>query len=69
MIYAPHTFELSLILSANNFNKWQSKAYERSEEHHRVYYKNDICYDEALKDKGVKIEYHNKNYQKRLNLS
>lgn len=66
MIYAPHTFELSLILSTDNFNKWQSKAYERSEGHHRVYCKNDICYDEALKDKGVKIEYHNKTYEKKV---
>lgn len=66
MIYAPHTFELSINLSTDNFNKWQSKAYERSERHHRVYCKNDICYDEALKDNGVKIEYHNKSYQKKI---
>lgn len=66
MIYSPHTFELLLILSTDNFNKWQSKAYERSEGKHRVYPKNGIICDDALKNKGVKIEYHNKTYQKKV---
>jgi hypothetical protein len=66
MIYAPHTFELSLILSTDKFNRWQSKAYERSEGNHRVYQKNGVCFDEALKDEGVKIEYHNKTYEKKV---
>jgi hypothetical protein len=69
LIYLPHTFELSLILNTDKFYKWQSKACEKAEDKHRVYQKNGICYDYALKDQGIKIEYHDNTYKKRLNLS
>lgn len=31
MIYSPHTFELSLIISTDNFYKWKNKAFENAE--------------------------------------
>lgn len=68
MIYAPHTFELSLILGTDNFNKWQSKAFEKAKDNYRVYYKDDICHDEAYKDEGVKIEYHKNKFKKKVKL-
>ncbi|WP_196601009.1 phage/plasmid replication protein [Pectinatus frisingensis] len=66
MTYSPHTLELSLILTTEKFHKLQSKAYEKSQGNHRVYQKNGVCCDEALKDKGVKIEYHNNTYKKKI---
>lgn len=66
MIYSTHTFELSLILNTDNFRKWKSKAYEKAKGKHRVYQKNDVCYDYAFKDQGVKIEYHDNTYKKTI---
>lgn len=66
MIYSPHTFELSLILNTDNFYKMQSRAYDKSKKKHRVYQKNGVLYDDALKDKGVKIEYHDNTYKKKI---
>lgn len=66
MIYAPHTFELSLILNTYDFNKWQSKAYKKAEGKHRVYPKNGVLCDDALKDNGVKIEYHDNTFKKKI---
>lgn len=66
MIYSPHTFELSLILNTDNFYKWRSKAYENAVGKHRVYPQNGAICDDALKDKGVKIEYHDNTYKKKI---
>jgi hypothetical protein len=66
MIYSPHTFELSLIISTDNFCKWKNKAYENAEGNHRLYPKNGILCDDALKDKGVKIEYHDNTFKKKI---
>ena len=67
MIYSPHTFELSLIISTDNFYKWKNKAFENAEGNHRVYYsQKDVICDNALKDKGVKIEYHDNTFKKKI---
>lgn len=66
MIYSPHTFELSLIISTDNFCKWKNKAYENAEGNHRLYPKNGVLCDDALKDKGVKIEYHDNTFKKKI---
>jgi hypothetical protein len=67
MIYSPHTFELSLIINTNNFYKWKNKAFENAEGKYRVYYlEKNIISDEALKDKGIKIEYHDNTFKKKI---
>ncbi len=69
MIYSTHTFELSLIISTDNFYKWKDKAFKKAKDNYRVYYdKDDICHDEAFKDEGVKIEYHKNKYKKKVKL-
>jgi len=68
MIYSTHTFELSLIISTDNFYKWKDKAFEKAKDNYRVYYEDDICHDEAFKDEGVKIEYHKNKYKKKVKL-
>lgn len=66
MIYSPHTFELSLVLNTDNFCKWIDKAYKNAEGKHRIYQKNGVLCDDALKDKGVKIEYHDNTFKKKI---
>lgn len=67
MIYSPHTFELTLIISTDNFYKWKNKAFENAEGKYRVYYlKKDVICDDALKNKGVKIEYHDNIFKKKI---
>lgn len=66
MIYAPHTLELSLTIQTNEFNRLQSKAYKKAESKHRVYKKNGVCYDEAFAKQGIKIEYHDNTYKKKI---
>lgn len=66
MIYSPHTFELSLILNTDNFCKWIDKAYKNAEGKHRLYPQNGFLCDDALKDKGVKIEYHDNTFKKKI---
>lgn len=67
MIYSPHTFELSLIINTENFYKWKNKAFENAEGKYRVYYlKKDVISDEALKDKGITIEYHDNTFKKKI---
>ena len=66
MIYSPHTFELSLTIDTENFYKWKNKAYENAEGNHRLYPKNGAICDDALKDKGVKIEYHDNTFKKKI---
>lgn len=64
MIYAPHTFELSLILNTDKFEICKSQAYKNAKGKYRVYQKEDVWYDNAFKDDGVKIEYHSQKYKK-----
>jgi hypothetical protein len=66
MIYSPHTFELSLILDTDKFCKLQNSAYDKSKGKYRVYQKNDVLIDCALLDEGIKIEYHDKIYKKKI---
>ncbi|MBB5335631.1 hypothetical protein [Pectinatus brassicae] len=68
MIYAPHTFELSLILNTSDFGKWKNNAYKNAEGNYRLYRKNNIIRDDAFKDKGVKIEYHDNTFKKKIKL-
>lgn len=69
MIFSPHTFELTLIVDTKKFCKWKDKAFEKAKGNYRVYYDEyDICHDEAFKDEGVKIEYHNNKYKKKVKL-
>ena len=66
MIYSPHTFELSLIVDTDNFYEWKDKAYKKAKGNHRVFKMDDVHYDHALKDKGVKIEYHDNTFKKKI---
>lgn len=67
MIYSSHTFELSLILDTDKFCKLQNKAYDKSKKKkYRLYQKNDVHYDYALTNEGIKIEYHNNTYKKKI---
>ena len=66
MIYSPHTFELSLIVDTDDFYEWKDKAYKKAKGNHRVFKMDDVHYDHALKDKGVKIEYHDNTFKKKI---
>jgi|GEM_PF-840572 len=70
MIYAPHTFELTLIIDSNKFNKLKNKAYKNAKNSHRMYpdkKRIGVHNDSALKDKGItKIEYHDGTYKKKI---
>lgn len=66
MIYSSHTFELTLIINTEKFYKWKNKAYKKAKNNYRVFEINDVHYDEALKDKGVKIEYHDNTFKKKI---
>ena len=66
MIYSSHTFELTLITNAENFYKWKNKAYKKAKDNYRVFEIEHVHYDEALKDKGVKIEYHDDTFKKKI---
>lgn len=67
MIYSSHTFELSLILNTDNFCKWKDKAYEKAKGSHPVYPEDGVIYDNVFKNKGIKIEYHNNTFKKKIN--
>ena len=69
MIYAPHTLELTLIVDANKFEKLKNRAYEKSQYSHKVFpdkKRKGVCIDRAFKDKGIKVEYHDGTYKKRI---
>lgn len=66
MIYSTHTFELTLITDTEKFYKWKNRAYKKAKDNYRVFEINDVHYDEALKDKGVKIEYHDDTFKKKI---
>lgn len=66
MIYSPHTLEVTLDLNTEKFNKLKNKAFDKAKRKHRLYQKNDVYYDSALADKGIKIEYHDKTYKKKI---
>ena len=66
MIYSPHTFELSLVTDKENFYKWKDKAYKKAKGDHRLFGRNGIHYDDALKEKGIKIEYHDNTFKKKI---
>ena len=66
MIYAPHTFELTLNCTTDKFNKLRDRAYRKAKSSHRMYYEMNKDTDYALADKGIKIEYHNGVYKKKI---
>jgi len=66
MIYAPHTFELTLNLNMDKFNKLRDRAYRKAKSSHRMYYEMNKDIDYAFADKGIKIEYHNGIYKKKI---
>ncbi len=67
MIYSSHTFELTLIVNTDKFYEWKDKAYKKSKGNHRAFEINGVHYDHALKDKGIKIEYHDNTFKKKIN--
>jgi len=68
MIYSVHTFELTLNPATNKFNKLKNRAYEKSKGKYRVFSDENKYIDTALSDKGIKIEYHDNRYKKKVKL-
>jgi sulfur transfer complex TusBCD TusB component (DsrH family) len=66
MIYSPHTFEITLNLDTDKFIKLKNKAYDKAKGKYQVYPKGDVSNDHALKDHGIKIEYHDNTYKKKI---
>ena len=66
MIYAPHTFEITLNLDTNKFYKLKDEAYSKSKGKHQTFHKNNIIFDHALADYGIKIKYHDCTYKKKI---
>jgi hypothetical protein len=69
MIYSPHTFELTLYLGYEKYDKYLRRAFKGAKANHRLIKdENDenIHYDEALKSHGVRIMYVWNNYRKRI---
>ena len=66
MIYSIHTFELTLILDTKKFRKQLDNAYKKSKNNHRLFPKDNIFNDHALADEGIKIEYHDKVFKKKI---
>ena len=68
MIYSPHTFEITLKLDTNEFGKLLGKAYEKAKDKHRLYRKkkDTIYHDDAFLKHGIKIEYDDGIYKKRI---
>ena len=66
MIYSAHTFEITLNLDTNEFHKLKDKAYDKSRGKHQLYIKKGVYNDNFLADKGIKIEYHNNTYNKKI---
>ena len=70
MIYSIHTMALDVNPDTNKFQKLRHRAYGNSESSHRMYNKkgSDTVIDTALADKGIKIEYHDGIYKKKIRL-
>lgn len=71
MIFSIHTFEITITPNAERFNKVKDKAYDNAKGSHKMYpdkKRLGVYHDTALKDKGVKIEYHDGTYKKRIKL-
>ncbi|MFP3153299.1 hypothetical protein LQZ18_02485 [Lachnospiraceae bacterium ZAX-1] len=66
MNYSIHAFELSLILNTEKFYRLKSWAYEKAKRKSKMFHKGEVDFDMALKDKGIKIEYHNDKYKKKI---
>ena len=66
MIYSPHTFEITLNLDTNKFGKLLDKGYGKAKGSNKLYPKNDKHCDHALTDHGIRIEYHNGTYKKKI---
>jgi hypothetical protein len=66
MIYSPHTFEITLNLDTNKFLELKNKAYYKAKKKNPLYLINNIYYDHALKDHGIRIYYHDCNYKKKI---
>ena len=74
MIYAPHTFELSLNLLESKYEDLRSRAYAKAEGSHRIikytdrssYF--DVHVDEALVSSGIRVEYYDNFFRKKIKL-
>jgi len=69
MNYSIHTFELTLNLDKENYWKQRNKAKNKSKNNHRFYpdsKRKNVEHDHALADSGIKIEYHNGTYKKKI---
>ena len=66
MTFAPHTLELTLTPDTKKFNKLLSGAYKKAKEEHKLYEVKNVHYDHAISTTGVKIEYHDGTYKKKI---
>ena len=71
MIYSIHTMELTLVPDTKKFQNLKNRAYDNSKKSHPMYpdpkrpYVNIDC---AYAKKGIKIEYHDGIYKKKIKL-
>jgi hypothetical protein len=69
MIYAPHTFELTLYLGYKKYDEYLKKAFNSAVKKHRAYRDDNdenVTHDEVLKSHGIRIKYVWSNYKKRI---
>ena len=69
MIYAPHTFELTLYLGYEKFTELTKRAIKKSRKKHRFFqdsFDENISHDESLKKYGIRIMYIWNDYKKRI---
>ena len=68
MIYAPNALELTLDCDTDKFSKLQERAYEKANRNHRFYSEADSYVDCILAGNGMRIEYHESTYKKKVKL-
>ncbi len=71
MIYSIHTMELRLTPDTKEFNRILSDSFQKAKkDKHRLgqstLYKNNVKVDNAFGSKGIKIEYHDDKYKKKI---
>jgi len=66
MIYSPHTFEITLNLDTSRFDKLKARASKKAKRENLLVQDKNKDIDYTLIDKGIKIEYPNDIYKKRI---